>query len=406
MRVPASGAVIGLAEKKAMHDAVDAGWLTAGPINAAFEAKLSAFTGIRHVRTCNSGSSANLLAVAAMVASGRWKAGDEIITSAVGFPTTVNPLLLYGLVPVFVDVELGTYNPTMFKIEAAITAKTTGLMMAHTLGNSFAPAINCKLETKGIYVVEDCCDALGSMHHLKSDFGKNNHHCHVGVGAAIATFSFFPAHHITTGEGGAVMTQDADLLRHIEALRDWGRDCWCAPGQNNTCGKRFDQQFGELPYGFDHKYCFSHAGFNLKITEIQAACGIAQFDRLSGFIEKRCSNFDYLYKRLSEGKAEDSFILPRFSKGVSPFGFPITIKKEGERLALTSYLAEKGIDTRLIFGGNLTKQPYMKGRNFRIAEPLINADKVMNDTFWIGVWPGLSEDDLAYACDTIEEFFA
>jgi CDP-6-deoxy-D-xylo-4-hexulose-3-dehydrase len=390
MRVPASGAVIGLAEKKAMHDAVDAGWLTAGPINAAFEAKLAAFTGIKHVRTCNSGSSANLLAVAAMVASGRWKAGDEIITSAVGFPTTVNPLLLYGLVPVFVDVELGTYNPSVDSIMRGMTYKTAGIMMAHTLGNPY------DLPDVGIPVVEDCCDSLGST---VDDI-------HVGTAAAIATFSFFPAHHITTGEGGAVMTQDADLLRHIEALRDWGRDCWCAPGQNNTCGKRFDQQFGELPYGFDHKYTFTHAGFNLKATEIQAACGLAQIDRLPLFIEKRISNFASISARLE--KLQREIILPKGTHGTQPswFGYPITIRNNDERLALTSHLADKGIDTRLIFGGNLTKQPYMKGRNFRIAEPLINADKVMNDTFWIGVWPGLSEDDLAYVCDTIKEFFA
>jgi len=390
MRVPASGAVIGLAEKKAMHDAVDAGWLTAGPINAAFENKLSAFTGIKHVRTCNSGSSANLLAVAAMIASGKWKAGDEIITSAVGFPTTVNPLLLYGLVPVFVDVELGTYNPSVESMYRAITYKTAGIMMAHTLGNP------CEFPDTALPIVADCCDALGST---VDDV-------HVGTAAAIATFSFFPAHHITTGEGGAVMTQDGELLRHIEALRDWGRDCWCSPGQNNTCGKRFDQQFGELPYGFDHKYTFTHAGFNLKATEIQAACGLAQLDRLPLFIKKRISNFAFISARLE--KLQREIILPKGTNGTQPswFGYPITIKNGDSRHILTSYLAEKGVDTRLIFGGNLTKQPYMKGRNFRIAEPLINADKVMNDTFWIGVWPGLSEDDLAYACDTIEEFFA
>ena len=385
MRVPASGAVLGYEEKVAMHAVVESGWLTAGPINRQFEESLSAFTGIKHVRTCNSGSSANLLAVATMVAAGYWKAGDEIITTAVGFPTTVNPLLLYGLVPVFIDVELGTYNANQTAFNRALSKKTTGIMMAHTLGNPWQ-----FLASEEIHVVEDCCDALGS------DCGHNSD---------ISTCSFFPAHHITTGEGGAVFTNDGKLVRTIESIRDWGRDCYCEPGQNNTCGKRFCQQFGDLPEGFDHKYTFTHLGYNLKLTEVGAACGLAQMTKLPSFIEARQRNFDFLWNGLAH--LQDKIILPRATIGSTPswFGFPITIIRPNLRNAMQRFLDERGVDTRLIFGGNLTRQPYMKGRNFRVSGSLENSDKVMNDSFWVGLHPQLSEEQLAYSCEMIGAFF-
>lgn len=395
MKVPASGAVLGSEEKAAMHAVVESGWLTAGPINVQFEESLSEFTGIKHVRTCNSGSSANLLAVAAMVEAGYWKAGDEIITAAVGFPTTVNPLLLYGLVPVFIDVELGTYNPHQGDVEEAISKKTQGIMLAHTLGNPF----RADIRWLGKWLIEDCCDALGSHY----DYDKT----HVGLGETTkaATCSFFPAHHITTGEGGAVFTNSGEMVRHIESVRDWGRNCYCQPGQNNTCGKRFCQQFGELPEGFDHKYVFTHLGYNLKMNEIGATCGLEQMRKLPSFVETRRKNFRFLYQRLEH--LDDKIILPQETLSSSPswFGFPITLKTPGIRNEMQQYLDGVGVDTRLIFGGNLTKQPYMQGRNFRVSGSLENSDKVMNDSFWIGLHPQLSEEQLAYSCDMIERFF-
>lgn len=387
MKVPASGAVLGPEEKIAMHAVVDSGWLTAGPINRQFEESLENFTGNKHVRTCNSGSSANLLAVAAMVAAGHWKAGDEIITAAVGFPTTVNPLLIYGLVPVFVDVGIDNHVPSISSISAALDAKTKGIMLAHTLGNPFIWPIH------DLPMVIDMCDALGSTVNGK----------HVGHEGNIATCSFFPAHHITTGEGGAVFTNDGKLVRTIEAIRDWGRDCYCQPGKNNTCGKRFDQQFGNLPYGFDHKYTFTHLGYNLKMNEVGAACGLEQMKKLPSFIEARRRNFDFLWTHLEH--LRDRLILPIATEGSSPswFGFPITLKETGLRNHMQRFLDERGVDTRLIFGGNLARQPYMKGRNFRISGSLENSDKIMEDSFWIGLHPQLSEEQLAYSCEMIEK---
>jgi CDP-6-deoxy-D-xylo-4-hexulose-3-dehydrase len=388
LKVSASGALITDAEKSAMRSAVDLGWLTAGPINSEFEKTLSDFTGLKHIRTTNSGSSANLLAVAAMVESGRWHKGDKIVTVAASFPTTVNPLILYGLVPVFIDIELGTYNAKPESIYKAIEDyEASGVVMAHTLGNPFHVPLN-------IPVIEDCCDALGSLD------GS-----HVGLQGRIATFSFFPAHHITTGEGGAVGTQDDSLARHIESLRDWGRDCWCQPGQNNSCGKRFCHQFGALPQGYDHKYTFTHLGYNLKLTEIGAACGVAQMQRLQEFVSIRKRNWAFLRDRLEP--LSDRLILPKASTGSDPswFGFMLTIKEPGLRPLLQSYLSERGVDSRLLFAGNITKQPYMRGRDYRVSGSLENTDKVMNDGLWIGVWPGLSLDDLEYAAQQIGNFF-
>jgi CDP-6-deoxy-D-xylo-4-hexulose-3-dehydrase len=395
MRVPASGAVITEADKAAMHAAVDKGWLTASTQNAAFERALSKFTGIAHVRTCNSGSSANLLAVAAMVEAGYWKAGDEIITVAAGFPTTVNPLLLYGLTPVFVDITLPTYNVNVDQLSRAVNHNTRGIILAHTLGNPFdIESVALIAERRGLRVIEDCCDALGSM------YGPE----HVGTMGDIATCSFFPAHHITTGEGGAVMTQDADLARVLESVRDWGRDCWCQAGQNNTCGKRFDQQFGDLPYGYDHKYTFTRLGFNLKLTELQAACGLSQLERLPSLVDARVRNFAFLSERLTA--LSDRLVLPEATVGTSPswFGFPITLKEEGMRAHMQAYLAERGVDSRLVFSGNITRQPYMEGRSFVMAAEMRVTDQVMNDTFWIGLHPALTEKQLAYSAEMIGNF--
>lgn len=393
MKVPASGAVIGPEEKSAMHTAVDNGWLTAGPINAQFERELSQFTGIRHVRTCNSGSSANLLAVGAMVEAGIWESGDEIITTALAFPTTVNALLVYGLVPVFVDVDIPTYNATDEHIGGGFSPTySAGIMLAHTLGNPFG--LN---EIYDLPMIEDCCDALGSVIEGR----------HVGRDdeTYIATCSFFPAHHITTGEGGAVFSNEPNLIRHVESIRDWGRDCYCQPGQNNTCGKRFEQQHGELPYGYDHKYTFTHLGFNLKLNEIGAACGVAQMAKLPDFVAARKRNFAFLWARLEH--LQDKIILPVATEGSNPswFGFPITIRETGIRDQMQKYLADNGVDSRLLFAGNITKQPYMKGRKYRIAGSLENTDKVMNDSFWIGLHPALTEEQLAYSAEMIGKFF-
>lgn len=410
MKVPASGVVLGKEEKEAMHVVVESGWLTSGKVNDEFESRLSKFTGIKHVRTCNSGSSANLLAVAAMVESGYWKAGDEIITTACGFPTTVNPLLLYELVPVFVDVELGTYNISeeIFRpaINVKLNPKVNGTMLAHTLGNPFPSSTRWndgKSDGKGMPAIEDCCDALGSTYKDLGD--RDTPIYHVGQQASISTCSFFPAHHITTGEGGAVFSSNHDLIRKIESIRDWGRDCYCQPGQNNTCGKRFSQQHGDLPYGFDHKYTFTHLGYNLKLNEVGAACGVEQMKKLPDFVQARKDNFKFLWNEL-EG-LQDKIILPRATEGSDPswFGFPITIKEEGLRDHLQKFLMEREVDSRLLFGGNLTKQPYMKGRKFRVSGDLKNADKIMNDSFWIGLHPQLSEEQLAYSAEMIKLFF-
>lgn len=387
--MPASSPVLGEEEKRAMIAAVEKGWLTAGPINRQFEEALERYTGIAHAMTCNSGSSANLLAVAAMVEAGYWKQGDEIITVAACFPTTVNPLLLYGLVPVFVDVDLETLNAIPDQVLRAKSHRTSGIMLAHTLGNPFIEEINEISARYGLPIIEDCCDALGATRNGR----------HVGSTAALATCSFFPAHQITTGEGGAVFTNNAHLARLVASIRDWGRDCWCEPGQNNTCGKRFDWKFEGLPNGYDHKYTFTHLGFNLKLTETQAACGLEQIERLPSFVAKRRANYFYLADRLG---ASGVGVLSKYAPQSSPFGFPITLKEEGVRSHVQEYLAQEGVDSRLLFAGNITHQPYMRNRKFRIAAELKNTDKIMADTFWIGVWPGLTEEQLEYAAQKVE----
>lgn len=397
--IPPSGKVLGAEELVAAVDASLDGWLTTGRFNAAFETSLADFLGSRHALTANSGSSANLIAVSALTSpklgERRLKPGDEVITVAAGFPTTVNPILLNGLVPVFIDIDLATYNIDATRIEDAITDKTRAIVLAHTLGNPFnLDVITSIVDRYDLWLVEDCCDSLGSMwgDRLVGNFGD------------IGTLSFYPAHHITMGEGGAVFTRRSKLDRIMESIRDWGRDCYCEPGAEDTCGQRFDWQLGELPAGYDHKYIYSHLGFNLKITDMQAAVANAQLRRLPGFIERRKENFAILKGGLAE--LEQHLILPEATPGSDPswFGFPICVRDD-IRLDLTRFLDERKIGTRLLFGGNLTKQPYFEGRHYRVHGTLSNTDTVMERAFWIGVYPGLHRDMLDYMIQSLHDFF-
>ena len=397
--VPPSGKVIGAKEIQNMVEASLDGWLTTGRFNDSFEKRLGEFLGVKHVLTTTSGSSANLLAVSALTSpllgERALKAGDEVITVAAGFPTTVNPLLQYGLIPVFVDIHLPTYNIDPALIEEAVSEKTRAIMLAHTLGNPFALDEVIRVAKKyDLWVIEDCCDALGSTYRGQK----------VGTFGDIGTLSFYPAHHITMGEGGAVFTKNGKLKKIIESFRDWGRDCYCPPGKDNTCGKRFGWQLGDLPEGYDHKYTYSHVGYNLKITDMQAAVGLAQMDRLPGFIESRKNNFQYLKDRLSY--LEEFLILPEATSGSDPswFGFPVTLRDEVpfKRVDLLKALDKKKIGSRLLFAGNLTRQPYFKHQSYRVSGDLTNTDRVMNRTFWIGIYPGLTFDMLDYVAKSIE----
>ncbi|PTB18137.1 lipopolysaccharide biosynthesis protein RfbH [Trinickia symbiotica] len=396
-----AGKVIGASELKNMVEASLDGWLTTGRFNEQFEAELARVTGVPYVSTVNSGSSANLLAFSALTSprlgDRAIRPGDEVIGVAAGFPTTVNPILQFGAVPVFVDVDIPTYNVDSSLIEAAISSKTKAIMLAHTLGNPYNLNVVTDLCRKyGLWLIEDCCDALGATYD-----GRR-----VGTFGDIATLSFYPAHHITMGEGGAVLTRDPQLKAIVDSFRDWGRDCYCQPGRDNTCGKRFCQKLGELPAGYDHKYTYSHLGYNLKITDMQAACGLAQLDRLQGFIERRRRNFAFLRERLEN--AEEFLVLPEPTPGSNPswFGFPITLRENAPvtRADLLMYLDQKKVGTRLLFGGNLLKQPYMRGRNYRVASALTQTEVVMHRTFWIGVYPGLDESMLDYSALAIEQF--
>lgn len=400
--IPAAGKVIGEVEMRQMVDAVLDGWLTSGRFNTEFERRLGAFLGVEHVLTTNSGSSANLLAFSALTSpvlgKRAIKPGDEVITVAASFPTTVNPILQNGCVPVFVDVSLPTYNIDAGQIEAALSERTRAIMLAHTLGNPFDLDEVCRITRRhDLWLIEDCCDALGATY-----VGRP-----VGTFGDIGTLSFYPAHHITMGEGGAVFTRDARLKKIIESLRDWGRDCYCATGCDNTCGKRFAQRHGELPFGYDHKYTYSHLGYNLKITDIQAACGLAQMDRLPDFIAARRRNHEYLRQRLAP--LAEFLILPEATPGADPswFGLPLTLKPEAgcARVDLLTYLEQYRIGTRLLFAGNVTRQPYMQQRAFRLAGPLTQTDRVLDDTFWIGLWPGLSEEMLDFTANRLGAFF-
>lgn len=410
--VPPSGKVLGAAELKNMVEASLDGWLTTGRFNEAFEKRFAEFVGVPYALTTTSGSSANLLAFTALTShklgARALKPGDEVITVAAGFPTTVNPMLQNGMVPVFVDVDIPTYNIDPNKIEAAVSPKTKAIMIAHTLGNPFdLDAVMAVAKKHDLWVIEDCCDALGSTYTSKSQssvLGPVPRH--VGTFGHIATCSFYPAHHITMGEGGMIFTKDGELRTIIESFRDWGRDCYCGPGKDNTCGKRFGWQLGSLPMGYDHKYTYSHLGYNLKITDMQAACALAQMDRLPGFIEARKHNFTFLKERLKS--CEEFLILPEATAGSEPswFGFPITVRESAgiARVELLKYLNQYKIGTRLLFAGNLTRQPYFEGRTYRISGELTNTDKVMNDTFWIGVYPGLKDEMLSFVVEKIETF--
>ncbi|OGT08428.1 MAG: lipopolysaccharide biosynthesis protein RfbH [Gallionellales bacterium RIFCSPHIGHO2_02_FULL_57_16] len=416
--IPPSGKVIGAPELKNMVEASLDGWLTTGRFNDAFEQRLAKYLGVKHLMTVNSGSSANLIAFSALTSSTLGdraiKPGDEVIGVAAGFPTTVNPILQFGAVPVFVDIDIPTYNIDVTKLEAAISPKTKAIMLAHTLGNPYNLAEVTRIARKhNLWLIEDCCDALGSTYTLppspacgRGAEGEGKPRF-VGTFGDIGTLSFYPAHHITMGEGGAVFTNNPTLKRIAESFRDWGRDCHCGPGCDNTCGKRFGQQLGSLPFGYDHKYTYSHLGYNLKITDMQAACALAQMDRLLEFVEARKRNFAYLKNRLKS--CEEFLILPEATAGSEPswFGFPITLRESAgvARVELLKYLDQYKISTRLLFAGNLTRQPYFEGRTYRISGELANTDNVMNNTFWIGVYPGLSEEMLSFVVEKIEAFF-
>ena len=399
--IPPSGKVIDHNELSMMVDASLDGWLTTGRFNEEFEKKLSNYLGVRFLLTTNSGSSANLLAFSAltsdMLGERAIKPGDEVITVAGGFPTTVNPMLLYGVTPVFIDIDINTHNIDVSKLEEAYSPKVKAVMIAHSLGNPFnLSAVLDFCKKYNLWLIEDNCDALGSRYNgqLTGTFGD------------IGTLSFYPAHHITMGEGGAVFTQNPKLKKVIESFRDWGRDCYCQPGKDNTCGKRFDWQLGDLPKGYDHKYTYSHMGFNLKITDMQAACGLAQMDKLDGFVEQRKENFNYLKDKLQS--CEEFLHLPEATDNSDPswFGFLVTIKENAgfNRVDFLKYLDQHKIGTRLLFAGNLTKQPYMKNVKYRVVGDLKNTDYVMNNSFWLGVYPGLTKEMLDFVVEKIETF--
>jgi CDP-6-deoxy-D-xylo-4-hexulose-3-dehydrase len=399
--IPPSGKLIGAEELKFMVEASLDGWLTAGRFNTEFEKKLASYIGVKHLITVNSGSSANLVAFSTLTSpklgARAIKHGDEVIGVAAGFPTTVNPILQFGAVPVFVDVDSVTHNIDADKIAEAITPKTKAIMLAHSLGNPFNLDVVTKLCKKhNLWLIEDCCDALGSKYSGQM----------VGTFGDIATLSFYPAHHITMGEGGAVFTNNDELKTIAESFRDWGRDCYCAPGKDNTCGKRFCQKLGDLPNGYDHKYTYSHLGYNLKLTDMQAACGLAQLSKVESFVQARKENFAFLKSRLKD--CEEFLQLPEPTENSDPswFGFPITMRESSpvSRLDMLTYLDQNKIGTRLLFAGNLTRQPYMLDAKYRISGDLSNTDNVMNNTFWIGLQPSLSNEMLEFSARKIETY--
>jgi CDP-4-dehydro-6-deoxyglucose reductase, E1 len=397
--VPVSGKVFDDSDMYSIVESALDGWFTTGRFNDLFEKKLAQFLGVKHVLTTNSGSSANLLAVAALTAEELGdrsvKPGDEVITVAASFPTTVNPWITYGVVPVFVDVEIPYYNIDVTQLEKALSPKTKAIMIAHSLGNPFnVEAVNAFAKKHNLWLIEDCCDALGATY-----AGK-----HVGTYGDIATLSFYPAHHITMGEGGAVFTSNSKLKKIIESFRDWGRDCWCASGKDNTCGKRFDWQLGDLPCGYDHKYIYSHIGYNLKITDMQAALGLSQLEKLNDFIDKRRHNFERLKTGLQ--KFADKIILPEPTPNSNPswFGFLITIKENAgiTRNDFIAQLTKNNIGTRLLFAGDLRKQPYFKKINFREVGSFTNTEIILNNSFWIGVTPMINDEMIDFVLETFE----
>lgn len=407
--VPVSGPLINTDDISGLVDVALKGWFTAGDCNYMFESTLAGSIGARHVLTTNSGSSALLLAVSALTShtlgDRRLTPGDEVITVAAGFPTTVNPLLLYGLVPVFVDVDIPTYNVDTEALASAIGPRSKALVLPHTLGNLFdVDKVLSVAEKHGLWVIEDACDALGSRYFMKDKPDKCNF---AGSFGDISTFSFFPAHHITMGEGGAVATSDSDLAAIIESFRDWGRDCRCKPGQDNRCGRRFDFEWKNLPRGFDHKYVYSHAGFNLKITEMQAALGLSQLQKLDSFSAQRKKNFSILVSGLKD--LEEFLILPEATPKSDPswFGFPITLRESApfDRLTLVRFLEDRRIGTRMLFAGNITRQPYFEGIKYRLGSPLTRTDEIMERTFWTGIQPALTEAMLGHVIECLHEAF-
>jgi CDP-6-deoxy-D-xylo-4-hexulose-3-dehydrase len=400
--VPVSGRVYDATDMQSLVESALDFWLTTGRFNQLFEQKLGAFLGVvRGVLTVNSGSSANLVAMSGLTShllgDQALKPGDEVITALAGFPTTVNPILQNGLVPVFVDIDIPTYNICAARLEESISDRTRAIMIAHTLGNPFQLDEVIRIAHKyNLRVVEDCCDALGATY--DGQF--------VGTFGDVGTLSFYPAHHITMGEGGAVYTTDPKLRRAMESIRDWGRDCFCEPGQDNTCNRRFDWQLGDLPYGYDHKYIYSHLGYNLKITDMQAAVGVAQMDHLPDFIRARKANFNYLHVGLAD--LTEFLVLPAATPKSDPswFGFCLTLTDTApfSRDAMVRYLNSQKIGTRFLFGGNLLRQPYMKDRPHRIVGGADNANIVAERTFWIGVYPGLEQSHLDFVIDRIRSF--
>ena len=401
--VPVSGKVFDAHELELLVESALDFWLTTGRFAREFEQRFARWMGVRHCLLVNSGSSANLVALAALTSpklgDRRLRPGDEVITAAEGFPTTVNPILQHQLVPVFLDSHIPTYNLDVARLEEAIGPRTRAIMVAHTLGNPFDLATVMRVAKQhDLWVIEDTCDAVGATYDGRK----------VGTFGDLATVSFYPAHHMTMGEGGAVLVRDPKLKVIAESFRDWGRDCWCEPGKDNTCGKRFDWQLGELPCGYDHKYIYSHVGYNLKLTDMQAAVGVAQLDKLEGFIAARRRNFDYLKEGLAG--LEEQVILPEATPHSVPswFGFPITVREEAgiERNAVIAGLEQAKIATRLLFAGNLLRQPAYRDIPHRVVGELTNADRVMNQTFWIGVYPGLGEPQLAYVIETLQGLLA
>ncbi|MBI2408735.1 MAG: lipopolysaccharide biosynthesis protein RfbH [Gemmatimonadetes bacterium] len=399
--VPVSGRVFGAGDVQHLVDAGLDFWLTTGRFAAQFEQRFAQVMGARHAMLCNSGSSANLLAVSALTSpslAGRaLHAGDEVITVAAGFPTTVNPLFQNGLVPVFVDLDLPSYGIDVTQLEAALSPKTRAIIIAHTLGNPYdVGAVAEFAKTHGLFLIEDCCDAVGATFDGRS----------VGTFGDLATVSFYPAHHITMGEGGCVLTHAPKFKRIVESFRDWGRDCWCDPGKADTCGKRFEWQFGSLPRGYDHKYTYSHVGYNLKLTDMQAAVGVAQLDKLDAFVAARRANYGFLRDRLAglEDVLEFATVHPKANP--SWFGFPIRVREDAgfDRNALVRFLEGRKIGTRLLFGGNLTRQPAYADQAFRVIGDLARSDQVMRGTLWVGCYPGLTAEMLEFVAESIWDF--
>ena len=396
--VPVSGRVFDATELQHLVDASLDFWLTTGRFAAQFEREFARVFGVRHAILVNSGSSANLVALSCLTSSAlgdrQLRPGDEVITVATGFPTTVNPIIQNQLVPVFLDVAIPTYDIDVSQLEAAISGRTRAIMLAHTLGNPFDLAtVTAFAKQHNLWLIEDCCDAVGATYQGQP----------VGTFGDLATVSFYPAHHITMGEGGCVLTNKPGLKKLAESFRDWGRDCWCEPGKDNTCGKRFDWQLGELPHGYDHKYTYSHIGYNLKLTDMQAAVGVAQLPKLPAFIEARRRNFDLLYEGLRD--LEEFFVLPQATTGAQPswFGFPLAVRPEAPltRDQVVRHLESHKIGTRLLFGGNLLRQPAYQHVPHRVVGSLANSDFVMNQVFWIGVFPGLSEPMVQFIIDAL-----